>query len=205
MPVVKKTLFTDYPLFINHWEGFSGWSERHTLAGYDPAVTTINSVKCFIRVKEFVRAPILAPWAWGELAPCEEYPYCEVIFELNGLKVFQKKVHVDKDVQAEGKAYYSTEENIFRIAMTKVRWLDDWKMGAVVDAWVEIDYTGTAVDVTTQPPPAPTPETIEATKLNPTYPWTGLSMPFMGEFSSLFLIVIVVMIFVLIITAIRRS
>jgi hypothetical protein len=141
MPVMKKVIFPEYPLYIVHWTSSSGWSERHTIGGYDPARTTINSVKCYVRVRRFRVAPAYAWWWWLEAEPCKEVDSI-VELSLNGVKVLSEKVHVDKALTGEGKAYFATSRNHFRIALRKVLWLDHTAHDATAEVWIEVDYSG---------------------------------------------------------------
>jgi len=205
MPVAVIDLFSDYVLFMNHWEG-SSTSVDHRRGGYDPAVTTINSVRVHVACRKAGYAPLIAPWAWRELPTCEEAPAVNVVPVTNGVDVFRKPIHVDKVLSGEAKHLISTKENVFSFHMYKTTWFNDAKVNCLFNVWMEVDYSGTTPPLVEEmlPPPSPPPyPPLPPNPPNPPPPWT--STTFMADFSPLFMIVIVVMVLVLIITAIRRS
>lgn len=205
MAVKKIMLAENYRISMAFWEGTKPSETIWWTPGLAPD-TVVNEVRCYLRCKKLIASPY-REFTFGffkfEQEPCKVHPLIANKFELNGVTVFEKNAHVTLDQFADGKAYMSRERNATRIILKKTRWLYASAFDALYDVWVEIDYSGGEPNpdilASTEPPaPITTPDLTP----NPTLPY--MSSPFLGEFSTLFLLVIVVMIFVLIISAVRR-
>jgi hypothetical protein len=208
MPVVKHVIAEGYKIVLLPWEGV----KASEVFWFDPklkADTVVNRLNCYLRLVKYEFLPFGWEYLKVEREPCEESPEVSNKFELNGKIVFDKPAHVTLDRFEDGKKYLATERNTVRAIIYKTAWLNPHAYRLWFDIWIEIDYSGGAPEPTLIPSRTPEPPDAEEPlpqpvyTPNPAFPYSG--MPFMGEFSSLFLLVIVVMIFVLIITAIRRS
>ena len=197
MPTKRYDIATDYRLHIELWEG-QKWSEAFWVDIETPAGCTVNAINCYLRCTKGWSSvfPVVEDWK-----TCVERVDTNNKFEFNGYKVWEKPAHLDKALVGDGKTYLVKGRNSVRFCMYKSKPFLLKGLDGVFDCWLEIDYTGEEPTVTTAPATTYSPTMIEATE-NPAL--GELSLPFLGEFSTIFLLVVVVMIFVLIISAVRR-